>query len=267
MSVDTFNKMASLIGVDPRSLNSSIDTLGEMRVLLGLYPETDVATANELYLQVSSSDRDAREFELSGAVNTTLSFVSMSPVVPTSSAGFVFDGGIPQGVEITTAYIEWYADLHVGVRSPNFNLYCELSTSSDDFDNGIVNGITGRDRTVAYTTFDYGATVLPQGEWFGSGVSSVALVQELVDQVGWTESSPIAFLAISDTGPNGYFPRSYDHDPLLAARLYVEWTAEAGTGLGQNTAVAVMGNLVAVSEMKQLAAVVKMKNIVIVGET
>lgn len=171
-----------------------------------------------------NNSRDDAEEAPSGAVNTTSSDLELTydnALAGHQVVGMRFTGlNIPQGATIISAKIQFTADATIDVDPCDLNIYGEASDNAAAFDNSQGN-INSRPKT--------GASVFWQPEdWMAIGDRNAeqltkdisAVIQEIVDRDGYTESSALAII-IDGIGKRTAV--SYDGNPNQAPELCISY--------------------------------------------
>jgi hypothetical protein len=156
--------------------------------------------------------------------------------------GFMFRGvQVPTGSSITTAYLKVYTN-DSGRDSPNVTIKAEynpaaFSTSSSNFSG----------RTLTTASASWVATDIGIGAYKNSP-SLTSVLQEVVDNGGWTGAGDVAFFLIQNSSSGWLRVASWDHATDPPPQLYVEWSDAPSpiSGAGDVTLGAVTGSAAAV---------------------
>jgi hypothetical protein len=156
--------------------------------------------------------------------------------------GFMFRGvQVPTGSSITTAYLKVYTN-DSGRDSPNVTIKAQynpaaFSTSSSNFSG----------RTLTTASASWVATDIGIGAYKNSP-SLTAVLQEVVDNGGWTGAGDVAFFLIQNSASGWLRVASWDHATDPPPQLYVEWSDAPSpiSGAGDVTLGAVTGSAAAV---------------------
>ena len=124
---------------------------------------------------------------------------------------------IPQGVTITSAYIEFTAEA-------SKSGFYSFTVEGVDVDNASTysnsQNLSSLTRTSASTTMTGNDAWTVDGTY--NSPSLTAIVQEIVDRSGWGEGNSMGFIFNTGTGDRDAY--SYDNSPSKAPRLVVEYT-------------------------------------------
>jgi type IV pilus assembly protein PilY1 len=202
------------------------------------YVEIDY-TAGRFTRTVAASGDDGAE-STGGSVNlstTTMDTDSVGDIM-----GFMFRGvQIPDGATVTTAYLKVYTN-DSGRDSPNVTIKAEynpaaFSTSSSNFSG----------RTLTTASASWVATDIGIGAYKNSP-SLTSVLQEVVDNGGWTGAGDVAFFLIQNSSSGWLRVASWDHATDPPPQLYVEWSDAPSpiSGAGDVTLGAVTGSAAAV---------------------
>jgi hypothetical protein len=182
------------------------------------YVEIDY-TAGVFTRTVSASGDDGAE---STGGSMTLTTTTMDTDSVGDIMGFMFRGvQVPTGSSITTAYLKVYTN-DSGRDSPNVTIKAEynpaaFSTSSSNFSG----------RTLTTASASWVATDIGIGAYKNSP-SLTAVLQEVVDNGGWTGAGDVAFFLIQNSSSGWLRVASWDHATDPPPQLYVEWTEAGG---------------------------------------
>jgi hypothetical protein len=202
------------------------------------YVEIDY-TAGRLTRTVAASGDDGAE---STGGSMTLTTTTMDVDGVGDIMGFMFRGvQVPTGSSITTAYLKVYTN-DSGRDSPNVTIKAQynpaaFSTSSSNFSG----------RTLTTASASWVATDIGIGAYKNSP-SLTSVLQEVVDNGGWTGAGDVAFFLIQNSSSGWLRVASWDHATDPPPQLYVEWS-DAPTpieGAGASTLGAVTGSAAAV---------------------
>jgi hypothetical protein len=182
------------------------------------YVEIDY-TAGVFTRTVSASGDDGAE---STGGSMTLTTTTMDTDSVGDIMGFMFRGvQVPTGSSITTAYLKVYTN-DSGRDSPNVTIKAEynpaaFSTSSSNFSG----------RTLTTASASWVATDIGIGAYKNSP-SLTSVLQEVVDNGGWTGAGDVAFFLIQNSSSGWLRVASWDHATDPPPQLYVEWTEAGG---------------------------------------
>lgn len=134
--------------------------------------------------------------------------------------------GIPQGAQITSAYVEFRARAQggvVGAGSPTVRIRAENANTAAAFTTGASN-ISSRSMTTASVNWSPG-TWTNNNLFQTNDISSV--IQEVVNRSGWSSGNSLA--VIMDNSASGAFRRadSWDGEAVSAPRLVVQYSCVA----------------------------------------
>jgi hypothetical protein len=202
------------------------------------YVEIDY-TAGVFTRTVSASGDDGAE---STGGSMTLTTTTMDTDSVGDIMGFMFRGvQVPTGSSITTAYLKVYTN-DSGRDSPNVTIKAEynpaaFSTSSSNFSG----------RTLTTASASWVATDIGIGAYKNSP-SVASVLQEVVDNGGWTGAGDVAFFLIQNSSSGWLRVASWDHATDPPPQLYVEWSDAPSpiSGAGDVTLGAVTGSAAAV---------------------
>jgi hypothetical protein len=198
----------------------------------GALTQTDVVTivarapgacTGILDRQVASGADDAEE-KSSGSVSLTSSDIELVFDGGLQTAGLRFTGiNIPQGVVITSAYIQFTVD-EAQSEATALTLYGQDADEAGVFTTASRN-LSSRPRTDAFVTWSPSA-------WTTVGTAGPAqrtpdlsaVIQEIVDRPTWLARS----LAFVITGTGHRTARAFESSPTLAAKLHIEIACEGG---------------------------------------
>jgi hypothetical protein len=182
------------------------------------YVEIDY-TAGVFTRTVAASGDDGAE---STGGSMTLTTTTMDTDSVGDIMGFMFRGvQVPTGSSITTAYLKVYTN-DSGRDSPNVTIKAEynpaaFSTSSSNFSG----------RTLTTASASWVATDIGIGAYKNSP-SLTSVLQEVVDNGGWTGAGDVAFFLIQNSASGWLRVASWDHATDPPPQLYVEWTEAGG---------------------------------------
>ncbi|MPZ68612.1 MAG: hypothetical protein GEU71_03695 [Actinobacteria bacterium] len=186
-----------------------------------------------LNLQVAASTDDAKQLSDGSSDVTAVRYRLSGSGTPGEHLGLRFAGvgeagaGIPQGATITSALLALKFD-NQAQDNINGPVSGEKATNSSTFTT-TANDLSDRTKTTASVTWneqDIAAAGVPA---FYDSPELITVLQELVDQVGWDESSPVTIFVERPAGGGGDFGvLTFDNDPGDAAKLTVEYTAAGG---------------------------------------
>jgi hypothetical protein len=202
------------------------------------YVEIDY-TAGVFTRTVSASGDDGAE---STGGSMTLTTTTMDVDGVGDIMGFMFRGvQVPTGSSITTAYLKVYTN-DSGRDSPNVTIKAQYNPAA--FGTGSTNFSS---RTMTTASASWVATDIGIGAYKNSP-SLTAVLQEVVDNGGWTGAGDVAFFLIQNSSSGWLRVASWDHATDPPPQLYVEWS-DALTpieGEGASTLGAVTGSAAAV---------------------
>lgn len=129
---------------------------------------------------------------------------------------------IPSGSTITSAYIQFQAD-EPSLDATDLTINGQLALVPDTFTTSVF-GISSRPLTSATVSW-------APPPWNTAGARGVeqrsadltAIVQEVIDQPGWLQNNPVAFIV---GGVGDRVAEAYDNTPQSAPLLHVEYTSE-----------------------------------------
>jgi hypothetical protein len=182
------------------------------------YAEIDY-TAGRFTRTVAASGDDGAE---STGGSMTLTTTTMDTDSVGDIMGLMFRGvQVPTGSSITTAYLKVYTN-DSGRDSPNVTIKAEynpaaFSTSSSNFSG----------RTLTTASASWVATDIGIGAYKNSP-SLTSVLQEVVDNGGWTGAGDVAFFLIQNSSSGWLRVASWDHATDPPPQLYVEWTEAGG---------------------------------------
>ncbi|MFW5444262.1 MAG: PKD domain-containing protein [Methylococcaceae bacterium] len=176
-----------------------------------------------LSIRVSSSSDDAEEKISSGDVSissTDLELVDDGSVLKNQLVGLRFNKlSIPEGANITNAYIQFQAD-EVDLKATS------LIIAGQDIDNALTfstasQNISSRIRTLASVTWNPASWTTVAASGVEQQTSDISIViQEIIDRSGWISGNSIA-LIISGSGERT--AESYNGKSSAAPMLFVEY--------------------------------------------
>ncbi|MDX1303600.1 PQQ-dependent sugar dehydrogenase [Photobacterium sp.] len=172
-------------------------------------------------VQVTSSSDDAEE-RATGSMK--LSSTDLELVYDgggDQAVGMRFNGvGIPQGATITNAYIQFEAD-EANTVGTTLVLQGEVSDNAATFTSTRGN-ISSRPRTAATVTWSPVSWDVAGESGTGQRTPNIAaVVQEIVNQPGWSNGNSMAIIA---TGAGERVAVAYDGTPAGAPLLHVEFS-------------------------------------------
>jgi hypothetical protein len=171
--------------------------------------------------QVNSGKDDAEELLRSGKIDLSSSDLELVKEDSTQTVGMRFIVNIPQGANITNAYIQFTADeTHSG--DTTLTIEGEDTGNSLEFQNVDWN-ISSRLRTTESISWS-------PAPWDARGEAGLdqqtpdisLIIQEIVRNPGWVANN---WLAIIITGDGKRVAESYNGSSLEAPKLHVEYTA------------------------------------------
>ena len=177
-------------------------------------------------VRISSSGDDAEE-GASGSIYLTSSYLEMGEYYGFRTIGLRYPNlNIPQGAQITNAYIEFKAKNNYS-RTTSLDIRAEASGDAPAF-NYTTNNLTTRDVTTATVNWN-------PGTWSDGEVSSdtttpdlSSVIQEVVDRGDWTSGNAVTFF-VSGSGLRRAY--TYNVNPAYAALLHIEYE-EPASGSG-----------------------------------
>jgi hypothetical protein len=202
------------------------------------YVEIDY-TAGRLTRTVSASGDDGAE---STGGSMTLTTTTMDTDSVGDIMGFMFRGvQVPTGSSITTAYLKVYTN-DSGRDSPNVTIKAQYNPAA--FGTGSTNFSS---RTMTTASASWVATDIGIGAYKNSP-SLTSVLQEVVDNGGWTGAGDVAFFLIQNSASGWLRVASWDHATDPPPQLYVEWSDAPSpiSGAGDVTLGAVTGSAAAV---------------------
>jgi cytochrome c peroxidase len=205
-------------------------------------------TAQTFEKRISSSQDDAEE-QSNGSVNTTSTDLELVFDNSNQRTGMRFTNvTIPQGAEITRAYIQFTTD-ETNSGSTSLRVFAQDIDDAAAFSNS-GNNISNRDTTNASSSWSPSAwnTVGAAGsDQRTNELKSV--VQEVINRGGWKSGNDMAFI-ISGTGERT--AESFDGSSGQAPLLHIEYSGSGGntgggdtggnTGGGEGTKIAFIGD-------------------------
>ena len=204
---DVYQLQAEATDNDGNTSQSSIVTIG-----VGIF-----ASCSSV---IMSSD-DAEERIDNGNVNITSSDLELCTDAVPQLVGLRFlDLNIPNGATIVSAYVQFTEDLLNNLNPCDLKIFGEKSSNPSTFTSTTFD-ISSRPRTTDSVTWsppDWKATAKAGPDQRTPNLKTV--IQEIVDQAGYTSSSPIAII-LEGTGRR--LARTWDMNPLKSASLCVEY--------------------------------------------
>ena len=225
----------------------------------GMFTLQPEAAATTIEAVIQSSEDDAEEF-LAGSSANAERFPAGYTYVESSDLELGADPGhaeqaiglrftsanVPPDVEITHARLLFVArgssdgPLSLSIRG---QAAVDAPAFEQDPDGSGQRGISTRPTTSASAAWD----LAEQGAWSANdefaSADVTAVMQELVEQPGWTADSPLVFVITHLTGDGYRRAYAYDDDPDLAARLQVTYasadTTSASFAWGRHTLTAI----------------------------
>jgi len=176
--------------------------------------------------QVSGSADDAYE-QGAGYFSKTLTSVIVQSNPDSGSDGYIAGGvrfqniTIPKGATVTAAYLQLNV-YDATYDNPNMTIYGNDHDNSPDFTEGA--NIISRTRT------DSGVSWVDSNVALGwvQSPDLKTIAQEIIDREGWQSGNNITLLLIPDVGTQiSIRAKSYDADPTLAPKLYIEYETDA----------------------------------------
>jgi YVTN family beta-propeller protein len=134
---------------------------------------------------------------------------------------------IPQGAIISSAYVQFQADASNAVAT-SVTIQGQATDNAAAFTTA-QNDLTSRARTAAAVSWQPGAWTAGQAGENERTADLAPILQEIVDQPGWTEGNALAFLL---TGSGERVATTYNAAPGSSATLHVEYS----NGAAPNTA-------------------------------
>lgn len=209
------------------------------------YVEIDY-TANQFTRTILASGDDGAE-STGGAM--TLSTTTMDVDSVGDIIGLMFRGvQIPDGATVTTAYLKIYTN-DSGRDSPNVTIKAQYNPAA--FGTGSTNFSS---RTMTTASASWVATDIGISAYKNSP-SVASVLQEVVDNAGWTGAGDVAFFLIQN-GSSGWLRiASWDHTTDPPPQLYVEWSLGGSPQTVALNTLSVVGSAVALSVVPGAAAV------------
>jgi hypothetical protein len=223
--------VANLVGGDTITISiEGGDITLQSGTVAGFPPASATHTADyeaELQISGSADDSYAREDLDTATENIASSIMQITQYTIASShlaGGMRFQNvAVPQGASINRATLSAYAGY------ANDDLYCVIyghavDDAPDFATNTSIWSTVNRPRTTASVSWTVENVSFG---WMQKDVT--AIVQELVDRTGWASGNDLALLLIGNDGAwkSARF-RTYDYNPLLAARLSIDWNYTPG---------------------------------------
>ena len=178
------------------------------------YVEIDY-TANQFTREIAASSDDGAETTGGSMVlaTTTMDCDGVGDIM-----GFMFRAvTVPVGATVTTAYLKLYTN-DSGRDSPNVTIKGQYAPAA--FGTGSTNFSS---RTLTTANVSWVATDIGIGAYKNSP-DIAAVLQEVVDNGGWTGSGDVAFFLIQNSSSGWLRVASFDHATDPAPQLYVEWS-------------------------------------------
>lgn len=197
-----------------------------------------------LNLQVGASTDDARNINgaLSKQTNPTTMHLGKFNTTDKYWNGFRFTGvTIPQGATITSATLDLYSAAVTGGTLAKTIWYGALETNGVTFNTTTVYP-EGKPRTTATVTKDFTTSAWTTTGFGIDPVTVTTLVQEIVNQGGWSSGNALILLGYDNGSANTSYigHNTYDSNTTRAAKLQIVYssaTAVPGVATGL-TAVA-----------------------------
>ncbi len=174
-----------------------------------------------IYIPVSASTDDAEERSTDGDValkGVDLELVQDS-VLQTTGLRFQ-NVTVPQGAAITRATVDFWAD-EVQVGPTNLVFHGQASDDAATFASSDYD-ISSRSKTAASVRWDDVAPWLTVHDAYASP-DLAPIIQEIVNQPGWAAGHSLALII---TGSGRRTAESYNGEPTMAPRLYIEYGGE-----------------------------------------
>lgn len=190
-----------------------------------------------LTLELSHTDFDAFE-SAAGAITLNGASINLTAGGQWGGLGYPsVDAGII-GATINSATLRLYV-YGTTNDSPILDVYLEKDTNSLPYTTA-TSDISARPRTTAKVSVS--ATNVGVGWYEITGLAAV--VQEVIDQPGWSEGADL-FPILDPLAGCDFGFRTYDHDPALAAELVIDYTpAAGGAGVGTVLSSRIFGAIV-----------------------
>ena len=175
------------------------------------------ADTTEVIDQIAASDNDAQQ-DRRNIVKINENELKLGK---DREVGLRFvDVDIPDGAAIVSAYFEFTSSKTKTGNPSNVVIHGEASINPAAYVASSGN-ISGRSKTSNSVTWNSIPSWQQDQVYSSPDVS--ALVQELIDQTGWTDGNPLAFI-FDHAGSQERKFKSYDNNPAQAARLVINYT-------------------------------------------
>lgn len=193
----------------------------------GPAPDALVSVSGTVDVMVSQSSDDAEELIATGKVYTKGDDLELGTDQDKTGTplpmyvGIRFEGlGMPQGVTITSAYIEFAAS-EVQEGATSVTILGEASDSAQTFkgDDFEISGRTKLGASVSWNAIPAWST--PGAKYKTPDLKGI--VQQIVNRPGWKPSNAMAFI-FAGTGRRTAW--SWDGSPMLAPRLVVNYEGQ-----------------------------------------
>lgn len=201
-----------------------------------LYPVTNLDSYIETQLSASTESSENDGYELSNSVNLSSDDVYISySTSPVTSAFRFTDLNIPQGADITSAYIK-FTSAQYEVSSTSMTIAAELSSNSSELTNSN-SSLSAKTLTTAQTDWSSDNEFPSSGEEFNTPDMS-AVIQEIVDQSTWCGGNALTVVlnAIGDSTASARKVVGYDDGSGNQPQLVVEYDQSTAVGCIADTA-------------------------------
>lgn len=170
---------------------------------------------------VASSDADAEELLATGVVTLGSSDLEMVEEASTQLVGLRFPSlGLPRGATILSAHVQFTAD-QTSAGPVALEVRGERSAGAPGFTTTVGN-LSARTRTSAMAAWAPAAWTAGERGLSQRTPDLSAVLQELVDQGGWSPDSPVALLI---SGAGHRVAVAWDQAPAQAAQLIIAFQA------------------------------------------
>lgn len=188
------------------------------------------ANSQDALVRVVASNDDAEESNTNGTVNIEGYFLDLNS---DSLVGIRFNRpNISQGREVLGAYIQFTSSSNDNSAS-DIEIFGEYGFNARSFTLD-TNNILNRRTTNESINWVPQAWVLDRDSTAEKTPDLGLILQEIVNQPGWTEYSSVAFIFRGLNGNRSAY--SYDNDPFKAPVLTFEYKIQSTIGIEDNTA-------------------------------